>query len=196
MIVKRLMSIALLIALHVHAADQHGLDWQLLRAFQDDASFIDIKNLIERGAKIEFVGECIGGSTALHYAATSSSEDNALLFYLLEEHNINANVADWEGCTPCHMAAACDRGDRIEILYQKGADVNAKGEKESTPLHFAVVNGALHSVQALLACGATQEKDVWGKTPISIARYNEHQNIVKCLEEWESFSEIKEPGID
>lgn len=55
----------------------------------------------------------------------------------------------------------------VEILVAGGADVNAKGQFERTPLHWAAERGEAAIVERLLAAGATVNvADKNGKTPI------------------------------
>jgi ankyrin repeat protein len=57
--------------------------------------------------------------------------------------------------TPLHAAIA-GRTDltTIELLVQRGADVNARGEGGYTPIHIAASRGAMPVIELLLARGA------------------------------------------
>jgi ankyrin repeat protein len=59
------------------------------------------------------------------------------------------------------------------------------------------LQGAFDAVKALLKHGAiVQIKNKEGKTPLDIARKNHYQDIVDCLEKWESIPTIKQPEED
>ena len=47
------------------------------------------------------------------------------------------NAKDEEGETPLHLAAGGARKEVIELLIEKGADVNAQGIGGMTPLDWA-----------------------------------------------------------
>ena len=50
------------------------------------------------------------------------------------------NVKGVFGQTPLHDAAAEDRKKIVELFIGKGADVNAKNEREETPLDCGIKN--------------------------------------------------------
>jgi ankyrin repeat protein len=47
--------------------------------------------------------------------------------------------------------------DAVMLLLDAGADVNAKGEMDETPLHIAVHHGNAAMVQAMLRAGARMD---------------------------------------
>ncbi|CAI5529291.1 unnamed protein product [Closterium sp. Naga37s-1] len=53
----------------------------------------------------------------------------------------DAGVADDEGRTALHMAAANGHTEIARLLIQRGAPVNAVNRQGNTPLHWAAVNG-------------------------------------------------------
>jgi uncharacterized protein len=69
----------------------------------------------------------------------------------------NPNYLD-AGGFPAIMAtlstSRCDKLDVLTFLLQKGADPNARGVNDWTPLHFAVSLGDADAIKLLLAWGA------------------------------------------
>jgi ankyrin repeat protein/mono/diheme cytochrome c family protein len=75
---------------------------------------------------------------------------------------------DAGGSTALHHAAGYGPLDNLQLLISKGADVNAKNRRRSTPLHWAIHDQA--KVRLLLASGAeVNAKQVQGRTPLYLA---------------------------
>ena len=52
------------------------------------------------------------------------------------------NAKNKKGMTPLHFAIYKDNSEIVELLIDKGADVNTKSDDNSdTPLHVSVNNG-------------------------------------------------------
>jgi ankyrin repeat protein len=76
--------------------------------------------------------------------------------------------ADAAGSTALHHAAGYGPVENMQLLIHKGADVNAKNRRGSTPLHWAMQDFA--KVSLLLAKGAdVNAKQVQGRTPLYLA---------------------------
>lgn len=94
---------------------------------------------------------------------------------------LNGRLPD--GRTPLHVAVERPRSTpTISLLIQRGADVNAAGLRELTPLHAAAVAGNERAVDLLVAAGAdlhcaTHE----GYTPLHWAASRGHKEIVALL---------------
>ncbi|HEY8188305.1 MAG TPA: ankyrin repeat domain-containing protein, partial [Pyrinomonadaceae bacterium] len=72
------------------------------------------------------------------------------------------------GSTPLHHAAGYGPLANLELLLTKGADVNAKNRRASTPLHWAIHDEA--KVRLLLSKGAdVNTKQAQGRTPLFLA---------------------------
>ena len=72
------------------------------------------------------------------------------------------------GSSPLHHAAGYGPLANVELLIDKGADVNAKNRRASTPLHWAIHDQA--KVHLLLSKGAdVNSKQVQGRTPLFLA---------------------------
>ena len=75
---------------------------------------------------------------------------------------------DVGGSTPLHHAAGYGPLANVELLINKGADVNAKNRRRSTPLHWAIHDEA--KVRLLLSKGAeVNSKQAQGRTPLFLA---------------------------
>lgn len=87
--------------------------------------------------------------------------------------------------TPLHSACAMANLKMVELLLQKGADVNAKQMQEVTPMHSTAHNGQTALVQLLADNGAdlnaTMEN---GQTPLVMAEegnFEETAGLIKKL---------------
>jgi ankyrin repeat protein/cytochrome c553 len=75
------------------------------------------------------------------------------------------NEKDQAGSTPLHHAAGFGSLATMKLLLDKGADVNAKNKRKSTPLHWAIPSEA--KVRMLLEQGAAvNARQVDGRTPL------------------------------
>ena len=75
------------------------------------------------------------------------------------------SARDAGGSTPLHHAAAFGTSDIVSLLVDKGADVNAKNRRGSTPLFWSLHDEA--KVRLLVSRGATVKiKQVEGRSPV------------------------------
>jgi ankyrin repeat protein len=91
---------------------------------------------------------------------------------------------DEDGFTPCSLAAANGYKEMAELLLASGADVNAKDNSESTPLHQAVAAREQHPdlVEMLIACKAdVNAADTNGLTPLHYAALADNGKAAKLL---------------
>ena len=69
---------------------------------------------------------------------------------------------------------------KLQDLVARGADVGAKNNDGSTPLHFACGKNALECAKLLIARGADVEaKDNGGETPLHRAKSEEMKDLLK-----------------
>ena len=74
--------------------------------------------------------------------------------------------------TPLIGAPMGDHTELVELLIKKGADVNLKVDRGSTPLHDAVGNESYEVAELLIAKGAAvNTQNDYGETPLDYANY-------------------------
>ena len=90
---------------------------------------------------------------------------------------------DEDGFTPLHLAAANGYKEMAELLFANKADVNARDNSQSTPLHQAVAAGGEHT--DLLGLLITYKADVNaadtnGLTPLHYATWRTMGRRLNC----------------
>ncbi|KAI1158830.1 hypothetical protein F5B18DRAFT_65083 [Nemania serpens] len=84
--------------------------------------------------------------------------------------------------TPLSWAAENGHQEIVQLLIERGADIESKGSYGQTPLSWAAGNGHQQIVQLLIERGADIEsKDSSGRTPLSWAAENGHLEIMELL---------------
>ena len=97
--------------------------------------------------------------------AAVRSRDRATLETLIAADPALVTSQDAGGSTPLHHAAGFGTLDSLTLLLDKGADVNAKNRRGSTPLFWAIHDEA--KVRLLVSRGATiKMKQIEGRTPV------------------------------
>jgi ankyrin repeat protein len=174
----------------------------LLHIAAKEGKMETIELLIASGADVNAKDK--NGETPLDYAI---STDHTVIADLLRKHDGKtkrelkaagkptepvAEAAQPEpptAKTPLWKAAMFGEIEPAKQAIADGADVNAKGERGLTPLHFAVVaaldSGDNKVIELLIANGAdVNAKDDSGLTPLdSVKRLSEAATLVKRLRE-------------
>jgi cytohesin len=85
---------------------------------------------------------------------------------VLEERAIGVNEVGYDNDRPLHVAAIWGDVQTIEMLVAAGAEVDARGEFQFTPLYHAVGQGHVPAARRLLELGASpHSRGDWGQTP-------------------------------
>ncbi|WYZ43008.1 hypothetical protein EsH8_VI_000707 [Colletotrichum jinshuiense] len=108
------------------------------------------------------------GRLPIHWAVSSNSVD---IVVLLAQHNsFDPDVQDGSGWTPLMIAASLKDGeDLVNLLLQKGADVNLKNHNGQSVLHFVASKNNLDVAKTLLSHdppASTRVRDRRGQYPI------------------------------
>lgn len=103
------------------------------------------------------------------------------------------NAKDIFGNTALHCAAARGHTDVVQVLIEKGADVDLQDGNGETPLMHAVAQGHIHRrldtnyikiIKMLLAAGADINRPACTReTPFSIATKGRNPRVVACFSE-------------
>ncbi|KAF3927190.1 Ankyrin-3 [Dactylellina cionopaga] len=128
--------------------------------------------LLENGADINAKNEY--DWTALHWAASSDSDENKEIIALLLETGINLDEKAYDGMTALQMAARNGKLMVARLLVEARADINAQDDKGSTAMHHAILseNGTEAVLRLLLEKGADLGvKDDFGRTALHTAAY-------------------------
>jgi ankyrin repeat protein len=124
------------------------------------------------------------GWTALHLAAFMGQVDAARV---LLDHgaDIEAVSRNSTANRPLHAALAGKAvPELIELLLERGADVNGTGEAAITPLHLAAARGNMPFTRRLLAMKANPAARMAdGKLPATFATERGHPEVAALLNE-------------
>jgi ankyrin repeat protein len=139
------------------------------------------------------------GYSPLHSAAAYG---HLQAFQMLIEHNADIHIRSAFGTTPLHVAAGSPEYHRdhvvdiMQVLLDRGANPNARGNDNSTPLHHSSWwetegyehshhQGTVEGTRLLLEHGAIIDtEDDEGRTPLQLALEHEREDIVTCLKEY------------
>lgn len=128
-------------------------------------------------------GSSVPSNNSLHEACQKGKvrkvkellEDPSIIQYI----NVGAGVF---GYTPLHEATSSRKPEMIEMLLEKGANVNAISNGRYTPLHIAASIGDLKCIEMLLKYNASVKLvDEFGKTPHRTAELNRRNKAARLL---------------
>lgn len=120
--------------------------------------------------------------TLLHWAAICNQFIK--LKELAQEDNVKGPEYCSEGDTPLYLAAVNGHIKSVEVLLEKGADVDLTySYHDESPLFGAARVGCLEVVKALLEAGATVDtcSIFSGKFPLYVAAEYGHLEVIKAL---------------
>jgi ankyrin len=135
--------------------------------------------LLERGADV--TAQDIHGETPLYLAACFGKVE---LARVLLDHGAVATEETYDSKTPLHGISRGKSDSQpedairlVQLLVERGADVNAPDRNHDTPLHSACYVGKLDIARELLNLGATvTTKNGQGGTPLHVTSRGEYES--------------------
>jgi len=154
-----------------------------------------VEALLKHGADPSLCSEA--GWSALTFAAHKGYGD--IVELLLDDGApVNCRVTE-DSSTPLHKACAGSKPGHLEavkLLLESHADVHALNKWRETPLLTAANHGQAGAVEQLLRAGADPCKCTdTGWSPLSIAAYKGHDEVVKLLLEEGAPTEEADPTL-
>jgi len=154
-----------------------------------------VEALLKHGADPSLCSEA--GWSALTFAAHKGYEDIVALL-LRAGAPVNCRVTE-DSSTPLHKACAGSKPGHLTaviLLLEHEADVHALNKWRETPLLTAANHGQAGAVEALLRAGADPCKCTdTGWSPLSIAAYKGHDDVVRLLLEEGAPTEEADPTL-
>ena len=100
--------------------------------------------------------------------------------YLIEAGSDVNEKDKYDLKTPLHLVASGKKfKDLVQVLVEKGADVNALDEENETPIFKAVRNGNYDAVEKLIDAGANLNfKNEENQTVLDLAKAKQHSNLI------------------
>jgi len=141
--------------------------------------FAAVKQGLDEGIPVDVVDSL--GQTALLAAISRNAPDEVAL---LLAHGADVNKGDGAGWSPLHYAAWFGSSTAIlQVLLDRGANINALNDRSITPLYFASVAGHESQVKLLLERGADRNiASRTGYTPLRAARVKGLDGVVALLD--------------
>ena len=138
----------------VEARNPKGESPLMLAALKGDLDMA--RRLIQRKAEVNKPGW-----TALHYAASNTTQASQEMVRLLLEHHAYIDAQSPNGSTPLMMAARYGSPEAVKLLIQEGADPTLSNQLGLTAKDFAVQGRRQNSIELMdagLARWAARQK--------------------------------------
>ena len=151
--------------------DDEGLSPLMRAVYEGKTEIVDV--LLDRGAEVD-----------LHEAAALGRTDE--LRQLVGRSTKRANAFSEDGFTPLHLAAYFGHRDEVELLLDRGADIEARSRNRHlravTPLHSAAAGRQNEVAILLLDRGADPNAaQPGGWTPLHQAAASGNLELCKAL---------------
>jgi len=137
--------------------------------------------LLKEGAMIQEPNAA--KNLAIHLAAAIGDVEQVKTLTDKDPNYVNKQDAD--GKTPLHYVSPTNNVEVAQILYDKGADINALDHKQNTPLHDAATTSHNNKemVNFLVDKGANIEaRNTEGQKPLDIAKLVKIGTAIKSFE--------------
>ena len=158
----------------INVRDEMG-ETPMHKAIDSGAPLEIIKLLLANGANVN--AENRKGNTPLDSIWINEANTFLLLIKAAEIDPHKKNAVRW-----LNKAARIGAKEGVELILEKGVDVNGRDEYDSTPLHSAAAGGSKEVLELLLSKGATvRARNDRGCTPLHIAAGKGHLEYVDLL---------------
>ena len=156
----------------------------------ENGASVDVKSLLSDAAQsgdVEILRMLVDAGAELYRSpellhAAAENGDGALVSAAIElGAPLELNSTRFGGTA---LAVACWRGNSaaVEVLLERGSDVNSLGDVGRSPLHLAAHAGHASIVSKLLAAGASADRvDILGGTALHLASEEGHRSIVASI---------------
>jgi len=96
---------------------------------------------------------------------------------------MGVNIRNSTGDTPLHVASMAGNFHAARVLIEKGAEVNARDDRDGrTPLHTACLWGSISVLRLLIKAGADiNARDEYESTALHYACWGGHIDIARLL---------------
>ncbi|XP_067654174.1 ankyrin repeat and SOCS box protein 2-like [Haliotis asinina] len=139
-----------------------------------------VEFLVARGADASLLGKY--GRNILHYACWSGDVETVKLILSLKVVGINSR--GWMRKTPVMTAAGEGKGEVVELLVRRGAELSPVDVDGSNILFYAAKGGDMKAVKLILSRNIVDinAKNDYGHTAAYFAMRRGHQQVLDYLE--------------
>ena len=120
----------------------------------------------------------------IHHAVEENRTDiiRTLLKDQTNLENETGGQSQVAGTRPLHTAAFSNSSDAINLLLDRGAELEARNQYGRTPLFWAVLNNSADAVNLMIKRGADiKARDEDGDTPLHHAAWHNSPDAIKIL---------------
>jgi ankyrin repeat protein len=111
------------------------------------------------------------------------SDDIQQVSKLLDDHPKSISSETIMGDSLLHVAVESGKAEMVELIIDKGVDVNVQGDSRATPLHLAAMSGNLEIAALLINRNANVNAIGFrdDSTPLHVAAIHGHAAVVQLL---------------